>query len=383
MVKSNTLKIGFVLDDGLDNPDGVQQYILAMGRWLQSQGHDVRYLVGQTERQDIAGVLSMSRNVSWKFNGNRGTMPLPANRAKITKILDEEQFDILHVQVPYSPFMAHRVVQAASAKTAVIGTFHVAPNGRLMIAGTAGLGRLLRRSVKRFDCMLSVSPTAARFAKQTFAVDSCVLPNVIDYPRFSTAAPFVRYKDGVPTILFLGRLVARKGCMVLLQAIALLRSSQPELEFKVLICGRGGLEASLQAYAHEHKLENIITFVGFVSEEDKPRYYASADIAVFPSSGGESFGIVLLEAMASGKAAVLAGDNPGYRSVMEPQPDLLFDPHDPQKLAVLLNEYIANLDQRHAIMQWGKDYTEQFDVDRVGKQLVKIYREALHKRTNP
>ncbi len=93
------------------------------------------------------------------------------------------------------------------------------------------------------------------------------------------------------------------------------------------------MESKIRSYVKSYNLQSIVTLTGFVSESEKPRYYASADISVFPSSGGESFGIVLLEAMASGKAAVLAGDNPGYRSVMSPRPDLLFDPLDADALA--------------------------------------------------
>jgi phosphatidylinositol alpha-mannosyltransferase len=127
-------------------------------------------------------------------------------------------------------------------------------------------------------------------------------------------------------------------------------------------------------------LEGIVEMTGFVSEEDKPRYYASADIAVFPSSGGESFGIVLLEAMASGKAAVLAGDNPGYRSVMEPRPELLFDPNDSCGLARLLADYICSPRLRRQAAKWGEQYTRDFDVAVIGKQLERLYRQALQEK---
>lgn len=373
---ANKLTIGLVLDDGLDKPDGVQQYILALGTWLATEGHSVHYLVGQTSRTDLPNVHSMSRNIAWKFNGNRGTMPLPSRRSFIAKTLAAERFDILHVQVPYSPFMAHRVIKKAHKNTGVIGTFHVAPNDGLMKAGTSGLGFVLRSSLKRFDKMLSVSPAAQRFAKQTFRVDSQVLPNVVDYPRFHDATPFPQYADELPTILFLGRLVPRKGCQLLLEAVKLLQSQPNAPAFRVLICGRGPLEGTLKQYIEDNKLQNI-EFAGFVTEADKPRYYASADISVFPSSGGESFGIVLLEAMASGKSVVLAGDNPGYRSVMESQPELLFDPRSAHELSEKIATQLAGGD---AMRAWGETYTASFDVAHVGQQLLTIYDEVLQKR---
>lgn len=376
------LTIGLVLDDGLDKPDGVQQYILAMGTWLTTQGHTVHYLVGQTSRTDIHNVHSMSRNVAWRFNGNRGTMPLPASAKQVRNTLAAEKYDILHIQVPYSPFMAHKLIRASDATTAIIGTFHVAPNGRVMTAGTFGLGLLLRSSLKRFHRMLSVSPAAERFASKTFRIASTISPNVIEHPRFHNAKPLEEYADEIPTILFLGRLVPRKGCKLLLEAVVLLHQLQPSLVFRVLICGRGSLEAELKQYVADNGLKDIVTFVGFISELEKPRYYASADVSVFPSSGGESFGIVLLEAMASGKAVVLAGDNPGYRSVMESQPSLLFDAHDARALATRLQDILADKASSAKLAAWGESYTKQFDVHTVGRQLLTIYRDALQKLRN-
>ncbi len=377
------LKIGLVLDSGLDKPDGVQQYVLAIGGWLQSQGHEVRYLVGETNRTDIAGVHSLSRNIGVRFNGNRGTIPLPTSRVKLRRFLQAERFDVLHVQVPYSPFMAHRLIRAAGPGTAVIGSFHIAPNSGLVTISTKALGIWLRSSLRRFDTMLSVSLAAADFARQTFHVSSEVSPNVIDYPRFHDAKPLPQYDDAKPTILFLGRLVPRKGCRVLLDAVAEITRETDGLPLRVIICGDGPLRPVLERFVQDSKLQDIVEFAGFISETDKPRYYASADISVFPSSGGESFGIVLLEAMASGRAAVLAGDNPGYRSVLASRPELLFDPRDVTTLADHLRRYLQDDAERRAVAKWGETYTTGFDVEHVGQELLAIYDKALHKRRQP
>ena len=115
--KLGAMKIGLVLDDTLDTPDGVQQYVLQVGAWLTDQGHEVHYLVGQTARTDIPNLHSLSRNLKVRFNGNRMSMPLPASRRKLRAFLQEMQFDVLHVQVPYSPFMAGRLLSVAPAST--------------------------------------------------------------------------------------------------------------------------------------------------------------------------------------------------------------------------------------------------------------------------
>jgi phosphatidylinositol alpha-mannosyltransferase len=374
-----TLKIGIVLDTSLDPPDGVQQYVLSVGEWLRSQGHDVHYVVGQSKRSDLQNMHSLAKNVSVRFNGNRTTIPLPTSKRMLKAFLARQQFDVLHIQTPHSPFFAQRLIAAADQKTAIVATFHVLPEGKLPIIGNYVLGLWLRSSLKRIDGMLSVSPAAAVFARKTFRVQTKVLPNVFDYQQFHTAEPLSTYADQTSTILFLGRLVPRKGCRYLLEAISKLdRATLPP--FRVVVCGKGPLLESLQEFVSQHGLDDVVEFAGFVSEADKPRYYASADIAVFPSTGGESFGIVLIEAMASGKATVLAGNNPGYASVMEPQPELLFAPGDTDTLAKKLSLLLRDGAKRQAYATWGSEYSARFDIEVVGPQLVALYHQLLERK---
>ncbi|HWB39145.1 MAG TPA: glycosyltransferase family 4 protein [Candidatus Saccharimonadales bacterium] len=377
---SKRLKIGMVLDTSLDPMDGVQQYVVTVGEWLRNQGHDVHYLVGETRTRQLPNIHSLSRNFNVRFNGNRTTIPMPTSRHKLRDFLERQQFDVLHVQIPHSPFMAQRLILAANDKTAVIGTFHVAPYNSLVYWGNWLLGYWLRPSLKRFDQILSVSSVARDFAKDTFKVNSKILPNVIDYPLFHTAKPLAKYDDGKLTLLSLGRLVPRKGCQLLLRAVHILSQDKSLPGFRVVICGKGPLLDKLKTYVSQNGIAQLVEFVGFVDEADKPRYYASADISIFPSSGGECFGIVLLEAMASGKAAVLAGDNPGYRSVMSPQTETLFDPKDANLLAEKLKGYLVDAASRHRLQDWGAKYSAGFDVAVVGRELVSIYGQALHKR---
>jgi phosphatidyl-myo-inositol alpha-mannosyltransferase len=375
------LKIGLVLDDSLDKTDGVQQYVLSIGEWLRSQGHQVRYLVGETKRQDVGGVHSLSRNVRVRFNHNQMSMPLPTSTAALKRLLRTQDFDVLHIQLPYSPWLAHRIIRQADQRTAVFGTFHIVAHSRLVRLATKGLAVWTRSSLKRFDEIVSVSSAAADYARLTYGIHSDVIPNAVDYQRFQTAQPLPAYDDAVPTILFLGRLVERKGCLHLLKALDLLIRTHPDLPpFRLLICGKGPLQTKLEQFTGIHGLSPYVTFVGYVSEADKPRYYASADIAVFPSTGGESFGIVLIEALASGKPVVLAGDNSGYRSVLKDRPQLLFDPADTLQLSNLLATYLTDAAKRRAEAKWGNHYARQFDTATVGHELLARYEKALHKR---
>lgn len=374
------LKVGLVLDDTLDTPDGVQQYVLALGGWLTSQGHQVHYLVGKTHRTDLANIHSLSRNVGVKFNGNRMSIPLPASNRRLRALLAAEQFDVLHVQMPYSPFLAQKIIKSADSRTAVIGTFHILPDSYLAEIANHGLYQLLRPTLRRFDQIFSVSVAAQAFAKRYYHLDSIVIPNMIDYPRFHDAVPKKILPNDVLTVMYFGRLVPRKGCRTLLEAAVHLQSLPDVPGYRLLICGKGPEHDSLRDYAAGHGLDGYTQFTGFVPEDEKAALLAAADIAVFPSRGGESFGIVLLEAMASGHAAVLAGDNPGYRSVMEPQPDLLFDPGNSRQLAEKLLELMRDKKQRLDFAGWGSNYAASFDTTKVGAQILAEYRKALHKR---
>lgn len=376
------LKIAFVLDDGLDKPDGVQQYILGIGSWLRQQGHEVHYLVGETRPQDLPHVHSLSHNIKVRFNGNRMTIPLPARGGPIRRLMRQEQYDIVHVQVPYSPFMGHKVVRATGRRTAVIGTFHIAPVSRLVLWATRALGIWLLSSRRRIDRNLAVSQAAVDFARQAWGIHSIISPNIIDHARFNEVP--VSKESGQPlTILFFGRLVPRKGCKLLLEAVIELNKRSGLPTFRLIIGGDGPLRGELERLVRDTQLEAQVVFKGFIAEGDKPAMLAAADLSVFPSSGGESFGIVLLEAMASGQAAVLAGDNAGYRSVLAPYPELLFDPNDARALADKLALYLQDEALRRQAAQWGGSYSRQFDVQKVGPELLSIYDEALRSRSKP
>lgn len=371
------MKIGFVLDDSLDKSDGVQQYILTLGTWFRSQGHDVHYLVGETERTDIPNVHSLSRNVRAKFNQNRMSTPLPASKSKIKKLLDEQDFDVLHVQLPYSPLLAARIIKTAGPKVAIVGTFHIIPFSKLESSAARLLGLMLKRNVKRFDAIYSVSEPAKIFAETVFGIRSSVVPNVVNLSHYKAASPYKRYQDGSITIVFLGRLVERKGCLYLLQAIEELHRQHHLDRIRLLICGKGPLREKLEQFVKRNHLGNIVHFVGYVDESAKAKYLASADIAVFPSTGGESFGIVLIEAMAAGSKVVLAGDNVGYSSVMQGSDHQLFDPLNMRQFAGRLLHFISSSRARQQTAKWQEQHVKQFDVRVVGQRLLDEYQTII------
>lgn len=365
---TKTLKVAFVLDDGLDKPDGVQQHILTLGSWLESKGHDVTYLVGETDRPDIPNAASMTRNLKVRFNGNSLSTPLPASNKKIKRMLVDKKFDVIHVQVPYSPFMGAKVVKLAPKDIRIIGTFHILPVGRIQYMGTKLLGLWLHHNLKKFDQFFSVSIPAQNFAKQSFGIDSEVLANPVDISKFKSK---VSRNSKEVNITFLGRLVPRKGCKQLLVAASKLIEKDSSINLKLNICGDGHQRAELEKYANTSNLKNMVTFHGFVDEKDKPRFLSSADFAVFPASGGESFGIVLIEAMAAKAGVVLGGNNPGYASVLPA--DCLFSPKDVNQLSDKIYDLIKNKDKFSSIHEHQQTLVKKYDVDRVGQKLLRAY----------
>jgi phosphatidylinositol alpha-mannosyltransferase len=212
MAQKLKLKIGFVFDDTLDSYDGVAQYVKTLGAWLGKEGHEISYLVGQTKMREWAGgtVYSLAKNQKVSFNGNQANIPLPASAKKIEQVLNRELFDVLHVQVPYSPFLAQKIINRADQKTAVVGTFHVAPIGILPALGGHILKIMYGRSIKKFDQIVSVSSAAADYANNAFGQRTSVLPNVIEIEKFKFANKY-KLSPYNKNILFFGRLVKRKG----------------------------------------------------------------------------------------------------------------------------------------------------------------------------
>jgi phosphatidylinositol alpha-mannosyltransferase len=379
MPKSNTkLAVAFLFDDTLDSNDGVAQQVKRLGEWFSQNGHHVIYLCGETKMKTWAGgnVYSMASNVNVRFNGNRLSMPLISSSQVIKKVLEHEPIDILHVQVPYSPLMAQRVIKRAHGKVSIVGTFHILPSGWLSNFGSKLLRLVQWRSLKKFDEMISVSSSAASFARKNFGLKSEIIPNMIDLEAFR---PAKLQSPEAGRIVFLGRLVKRKGCEQLIRAFALVSKGNPDS--RLVIAGDGPERRKLKSLASSLGLDDGVSFLGFVKEEDKASLLASASIACFPSLYGESFGVVLIEAMAAGAGVVLAGNNPGYQTVMEAQPSLLIDPRDAEAFAGRLNQLLQDSALRAKLHAWQNQHVKHYDTKLVAKQVLAVYERAIAKRS--
>jgi phosphatidyl-myo-inositol alpha-mannosyltransferase len=373
------MKIGFVLDDSLDRPDGAQQYITTLGEWMANKGHEVYYLVGQTERHDLDNVHSLAKNIQVRFNGNRLSVPMPASRKYIGNVLSRLQLDILHVQMPYSPLLAGRVLQKATNE-GLVGTFHILPSTQMARLGTKALGLLQKSTLKKFDRVFTPSEPARKFAAAYYGLDCEVLHNPVEVARFFRSRKRGMRRGDNIRIVFLGRLVERKGCQYLLDAIKTLQNTDRLGNAEVVIGGKGPMAAQLKNFVNSNGLSDVVRFEGFVPEADKAGFLAGADLAVFPATGGESFGIILVEAMASGSGVVIGGDNDGYRSVLGDWAECLVDPKDIAGFADKLERFINDKALRQRTHKSQQSAVYQYDVGVIGQKLLNSYESIIAKR---
>lgn len=377
------LAVGLLFDDTLDSNDGVSQQVKRLGEYLSRNGHRVVYLCGDTKMRQWSGgkVYSLSKNIKVRFNGNRLSTPIWSSSRRVKAILKSENIDVVSVTMPYSPFMAQKVIfEAVRQGIPVVGWFHILPSGPIATIGTRLLGLLEKRSLKKLSAVASTSASAAKFAKSTLGVSPVVVPNMVDISKLSAGInePIINSR-----VVFLGRLVSRKGCLQLIRAFALLAEGEPDA--RLLVAGDGPDRDKLELAAHRLGISDKVEFLGFISEEDKPKILGSAQIACFPALYGESFGIVLIEAMAAGSEVVLAGDNPGYRCVMGDQPTLLVDPTDEKEFANRLALLLKSDNVRRGLHKWQLEHVKQYDVNVVGQQMLDIYDHVIalkHKSGN-
>ena len=374
-----SLRVGFLLDDSLDRPDGVQQWVLAAGAYLTRAGHQVTYFAGQTARGDLDRLVSLGRLKNWCFNRNRGQSPSWISRAELRDAWTENPVDIVHLQAPYSPLLAHRFCRQLPPSVPIVASFHVLPANWLAGVGLRALGWAVASSKRRIGLFTGNSEATCQFYRRAWGVDSQLVYNPVEVGRFRAASPRVWPKsDGGINIVFLGRLVPRKGADILIEAADKLPSDLKR-RVRLQIGGRGPLRQSLENQVRAAGLASQTKFWGFIDEADKPAFLAGAEVVVLPSTAGESFGISLVEALATGRSLVLAGDNPGYRSILADKPELLFDPNHPNQLADKLTDYLGRSRAgRQPLIDWGSQQVENYNVDTaIGPQLEAIYRRQL------
>ncbi len=372
------LKIGFVSPYDYAVNGGVKEHIAGLAGRFESRGHEVRTIAPcSIKGMEAEGFIPMGRAVPVPSGGSIARISLSVwLRPRIESLLRREAFDVVHVHEPFSGALPVNVLSvASSAPSVVIGTFHAF--FKRHVYGVGGR-RLAMRYFRRLHGRIAVSEPARDFISSHFPGDYRIIPNGINVSDFADAEPFPHLKDGKTNILFVGRLEKRKGLRYLLGAYGRLKWDWPDT--RLLVVGRGKPDEESYRIIAERNLHDSVTFLGNVSDSDKARYYRSADIYCSPATGGESFGVVLLEAMAAG-APVVASSIEGYSSVIEDgREGLLVRPKDEARLAETLDSLLRQPDHRERLAAAARAKVEQFDWEVVASRVMDYYESVLRQR---
>jgi phosphatidylinositol alpha-mannosyltransferase len=289
----------------------------------------------------------------------------PRFLSQVRDVLDREQFDLLHFHEPFVPFLS--LVLLGLSNSVNVATFHAF--GGFSPAYQLG-SRLMRPSVGRIHGRIAVSAVARHFVERFFPGDYKVIPNGVDIGRFERAVPIARWQDGTKNILFVGRFEARKGLLDLLKAYRILRKTG--CECRLLVVGGGPQDKEARRYLATRKLGGV-EFLGRVSDDERDALFKTVDVYCSPATGRESFGIVLLEAMAAG-AAIVCSDIHGYKGVVRRDRDaLLVPPGDSKALAGALAKLLSDDERRRAMGRSGRQRAEEYSWERVTAKVEDYY----------
>ena len=373
------MKIALVSPYDFAYPGGVANHISALEHQFTKLGHQVRVIAPASRTIPHFGdrFVPIGRPLPFRASGSiiRVTISLRL-ASKIKEVLAKEKFDIIHLHEPFMPMLCSAVLRFSN--TVNVGTFHAAQGKPGYNWGKPISTWMIRRRVRKLHGRIAVSESAKNFAQKYIPGDYEIIPNGIDLEHFSVdVAPIEKFCDGKQNILFLGRLEFRKGVNYLLKAFLEIKQEIPNS--RLIIVGPGTrLRKRYERWVRRNRLEDVV-FVGYASEEDKPRYYKTADVFCAPATSGESFGIVLLEAMAVGKPIV--GTNiDGYASVVtHGEEGLLVSPKDSEGLAQALISVMSDETLRQQMGASGKLKAREYSWKHVAQRVLDYYSGVLGK----
>ncbi|HUH06760.1 MAG TPA: glycosyltransferase family 4 protein [Egibacteraceae bacterium] len=379
------MRIALVCPYDWSRPGGVQGHIASLGAYLAAD-HEVRVFAPGADRSLAARRALALQRPPVRLVGR--PLPLPYNRSvapvslsplsarRVVRELREFAPHVVHVHEPFAPLVS--AAAAAFGPRPIVGTFHAWSSSNRAYRAIAPVAR---RVAVRLDARVAVSPAAQEFAAGALGLPMGairVIPNGVDVAAYASAAPIPELVDPQrPLLLFVGRLEPRKGLDVAVRAFLRLRSSHPGV--RMCVVGEGAERERCQQMIPT-ALRPDVLFVGRVDEAEKPRYHASADLYLAPNSGGESFGVVLLEAMAAG-LPVVASDISGYRTVLrDGRQGRLVAPGDAFAVAAAAATLLDNPRLRKAMAEEGRRTAAEYDWAVVGARVAELYRAVRRAR---
>lgn len=372
------MKIAFATPYDWAYPGGVNRHISTLAERLITAGNDVRVIAAASRRNrhdpEYLTVIGESA-FGLPATGSVANICLSYDLGpRVKQLLARERFDIVHVHEPFMPLVPFQFLRYSGATN--VATFHAAREGGSRLYAYSKF--IIRPWWGRLHGRIAVSRAALRLIGKHFADRYRIIPNGVDCRFFADGEPVGDLSDGKRNILFLGRLEKRKGLPFLLEAYAKVKHDMPDTRL-VVVGGDGGLRSVCELYVERNRLEDVV-FTGYVPDEAKPRYFKTADIYCAPNTGGESMGIVLLEALASG-APIVASRIEGFSEVLTDGGEgFLVPPRDSDALAAALKRLLSDQALRKRMGRTAVKTAKRYDWERVSAQIIDYYAECIAAR---
>ncbi len=360
------MKIGMVCPYSFDVPGGVQAHVVELAHVLIERGHRVSVLAPASDGTELPDfVVSAGRAVAIPYNGSVARLTFgPVAYARVRRWIADNDFDVLHIHEPNAPSLSMLAMKIAEGP--IVATFHTSTTKSLVLSTFQGV---LQPYLEKISGRIAVSELARRWQVESLGSDAVEIPNGVDVSAFADAAPLDGYPRAGGTVLFLGRYdEPRKGMAVLLGALPALVERHPDLQ--VLVVGRGDEDRLLKEAGRYAK---HLRLLGQVSDEEKASALRSADVYCAPNLGGESFGIVLVEAMAAG-TAVVASELDAFRRVLRDGTAGILTPiGDSAALAAAVDGLLSDPDRRRALVGVATEVVAEYDWPVVAEQILRVY----------
>jgi phosphatidylinositol alpha-mannosyltransferase len=381
------MKIGMVCPYSFDEPGGVQNHAIQLCEELRRRGHEVSLIGPGGPDAEVPDFVDCGGgSIPIPYNGSVARLSfLPPTWHHLKRWISSHDFDVLHLHEPNSP--SYSMISLAVADGPMVATYHAATANSLILRTFLPV---LRPFLEKIHAGIAVSEEARRWQVEMLAGDPVLIPNGVDTGVYRQAEPLAGLEPDRPRLMFLGRFEeSRKGFPLLLRALPTILEKVPDLE--VVVVGGGDI-AELHQMLRRAKVSwtdglpgagdgddgrATVRILGRVSEAEKASALASSDVYVAPNTGGESFGIVLVEAMAAG-AAIVASDIPAFTAVTDHgRAGRLFGNGSARELAQVATEVLLDHDGRAELIDRGRERSRDFDWDRVATQVERVYETVV------
>jgi phosphatidylinositol alpha-mannosyltransferase len=362
-------RIGIVCPYGWDTPGGVQSHVGDLAEYLIRQGHYVSVLAPAIDDENLPEyVSSAGRPIAIPYNGAVARVLFgPIAFARVRQWINNGSFDVLHLHEPAIPSIS--LLACWAAEGPMVGTFHAAAKRQKV---TFAVAPILEPVIEKLTARIAVSEAARETLTEHLETDAIVVPNGIYADRYRDGEIDSRWIGN--TLGFIGRFEEkRKGLDILVAALPKIIERFPDV--KVIVAGPGDSAEFLKDI--EPALKNRFQFLGRISEKEKADFLASVALYIAPNTGGESFGIILAEALAGG-ASVVASDIPAFDALLgHGQYGTLFESENSIDLSKKITDLLGDEQKRREIAQRGKIYAQQFDWDVVAEKIYDVYEMAM------